>query len=133
MEDFNLRFSILWIACMLTYLLGDVIRIFSGNFTPGEIDGIPVDPIMYFVMAIIMVIPIVMILLSLVLKLQVNSWLNIIVAIGFLAFNLAGIAGYKTFDIFLICVSFVFNGLTVYYGIYLLRRNFKSRNAVEGG
>ncbi len=131
MEDYKIRFSILWIACMLIYLLGDVIRIFAGEFTPGEIDGNPVDPNMYLLMAVLMVIPIAMVLLSLILKLQVNSWVNIIIAIGFLAFNLAGIAGYKGFDIFLLCVSFVINGLTIYYASYLLRRDFRSRKAVK--
>jgi len=31
---------ILWVALMLTYLLGDVLRIFSGDFKAGEIGGI---------------------------------------------------------------------------------------------
>ncbi len=32
MEDIQINLSILWVALMLTYLLGDVIRIFSGDF-----------------------------------------------------------------------------------------------------
>ena len=32
----------LWVATMLTYLLGDVLRIFAGDFVAGEIDGEPV-------------------------------------------------------------------------------------------
>ncbi len=115
MEDLNIRFSIIWVATMLCYLLGDVMRIFSGSFTPGEIDGTPVLDIMWFGMAAIMVIPIVMVVLSVILKHPVISWINIVVAIVFLVFNLAGIAGYEAFDIFLLSVSFVFNALIIYY------------------
>jgi hypothetical protein len=40
MEDVQIRLSALWVALMLTYLLGDVLRIFSGDFKPGEIGGV---------------------------------------------------------------------------------------------
>ena len=32
MEDVQIRLSGLWVALMLTYLLGDVLRIFAGDF-----------------------------------------------------------------------------------------------------
>jgi hypothetical protein len=32
MEDVQIKLSALWAALMLTYLLGDVLRIFSGDF-----------------------------------------------------------------------------------------------------
>lgn len=115
MEDINIIFAILWIACMLTYLLGDVLRIFAGEFKPGEIDGKPVGQKMFFGMAVIMVIPIIMVVLSIILNHPANSILNIIVASIFILFNLAGIKGYKPFDIFLLLVSFVFNSLTLYF------------------
>lgn len=115
MEDVKIILSILWVACMLCYLLGDVLRIFSGNFTAGEIDGKPMGQKVWFGMAVIMVIPIVMVFLSLILGFPSNSWVNIIVASIFILFNLAGIKGYKAFDVFLLIVSFVFNALTIYY------------------
>jgi ABC-type transport system involved in cytochrome c biogenesis permease component len=37
--DVQIKLSELWVALMLTYLLGDVMRIFSGDFTGGEIEG----------------------------------------------------------------------------------------------
>ena len=100
---------------MLCYLLGDVLRIFSGNMKPGEIEGKPVGQKVYFGMAVIMVIPIVMVFLSLILNFPANSIVNIVVASVFILFNLAGIKGYKPFDIFLLVVSFGFNALTIYY------------------
>ena len=36
MEDVQIRLSGLWVALMLTYLLGDVLRIFSGDFKAGK-------------------------------------------------------------------------------------------------
>ena len=39
MEDVQLILSILWVATMLCYLLGDVLRIFAGDFKAGEIEG----------------------------------------------------------------------------------------------
>ena len=118
MEDLQIRFAVFWLATMLVYLLGDVLRIFSGNFTAGEIDGEPVSQYMYLFMAIIMVIPIIMIVLSVLLPVgPLSSWLNLIFAVGFIIFNLAGIGGYKAFDVVLLIISFGFNGLTIWFAV----------------
>jgi hypothetical protein len=117
MEDVKIILAFIWVATMLCFLLGDVLRIYAGDFKSGEIDGKPVSHKMYFGMAIIMVIPIVMVVLSVIMDFPVNSWVNIIVAIIFFVFNLIGIKGYKAYDVFLLVVSFIFNALTVYYGV----------------
>jgi hypothetical protein len=39
MDEMKITLSALWVALMLTYLLGDVLRIFSGDFKAGEIGG----------------------------------------------------------------------------------------------
>ena len=39
MVDTRIILSSTWVALMLTYLLGDVLRIFSGDFVAGEIGG----------------------------------------------------------------------------------------------
>ena len=106
----------LWVALMLTYLLGDVLRIFSGDFKAGEIGGVHVTQIMWLGIAILMVMPIVMILASLTLNYPVNRWVNIIAAIVFFVFNLIGLPTYPSpYDKFLIVVGLVFNVLTVGY------------------
>ena len=116
MEDVKIRLSLLWVALMLTYLLGDVLRIFSGDFKAGEIGGMQVTQKMWLGIAILMVIPIVMVFLSLVLNYPVNRWANIIVAIIFFGFNLIGLPTYPSaYDRFLIIVGLVFNALTVWY------------------
>ena len=118
----RIKLSLIWVACMLCYLLGDVMRIFAGEFTSGEIDGTPVAPWMWLLVGAIMVIPIIMVVLSLVLTFPKNSYVNIIMAIFFLVFNLAGIGGYKAFDIFLLVVSFGFNALTIWYAWILIKK-----------
>lgn len=117
LDDINIILSVLWVACMLCYLLGDVIRIFAGVFKVGEIEGKPVSLKMYLFIAIIMVIPIIMAILSLLLPFPLNGWINIGVAAFFILFNLAGIKGYKAFDIFLLIISFGINGLTIWYSV----------------
>ena len=116
MEEVRIKLSALWVSLMLTYFLGDVLRIFSGDFEAGEIGGMAGSQAMYLAVAIVLLLPIVMVFLSLTLKRPVNRWANIIVAIFLFAFNLIGISGYPgVYDRFLIAVSFAFNVLTVWY------------------
>ena len=82
MQDVQIILSGLWVAVMLTYLLGDVLRIFAGDFKAGEIEGKKITQKLLMGIAILMLIPIVMLLLSLTLAFPVNRWVNIIAAIG---------------------------------------------------
>ena len=116
MDDVQIKLSAIWIALMLTYLLGDVLRIFSGDFKPGEVGGMQVSQGMYLGMAVLMLIPILMVFLSLVLNQPVNRWANIVVAILFFLFNLVGLPTYPSwYDKFLIVVGLAFNLLTVWF------------------
>lgn len=116
MEEVRIRLSGIWMSLMLTYLLGDVLRIFSGDFEAGLMDGMQVTQAMYLGLAILLVIPVVMVFLTLVLPYRVNRWANIILAIFFFAFNIIGLPTYPSlYDQFLIVVGLVFNVLTVWY------------------
>jgi len=121
MEDVQLILSALWISLMFTYLLGDVLRIFAGDFVAGEIGGEKTTQSMWMMAAILMLIPIVMISLTLILPYPTNGWLNIISSVFLFLFNLAGIRGYPSyFDKFLIAVGLVFNVVIVLYaGIWI--------------
>jgi len=46
MEDVKIILSTLWIVLMLTYLLGDVTRIFAGDFVAGEMEGVKVTQVL---------------------------------------------------------------------------------------
>ena len=116
MEGVKRKLSALWTALMLTYLLGDVLRIFSGDFSAGEVDGLVVTQAMYLGMAALMVIPVVMVFLSLVLSYRANRWANIVLAVFFFGFNLVGLPTYPSaYDQFLIVVGLGFNVLTAWY------------------
>lgn len=94
------------------------LRIFSGSFKPGEVDEKPAPKYMWSVAAAVMVIPIIMVVVSILLPIgPLSNWLNFIIVIGFILFNLAGIKGYKPFDVFLLIVSFGFNGLTIFFTV----------------
>lgn len=116
MEDVQIILSALWISLMLTYLLGDVMRIFAGDFVAGEMGGEKATQRMWMMAAILMLIPIVMVSSTLILPHPINGWLNIILSVFLFLFNLAGIRGYPSyFDRFLIAVGLVFNVVIVWY------------------
>ncbi len=116
MDEVKIKLSALWVTLMLSYLLGDVMRIFSGDFRAGDMGGVQVTQEMYLGMAILFVIPIVMVFLSLTLKYKANRRANIIVAIIFFGINLIGLPTYSSaYDQFLNVVGLVFNALTVWY------------------
>ena len=85
MEDVRIILSGIWVALMLTYLLGDVMRIFSGDFVAGKMGGMQVTQTMFLGMAVLFAIPIVMVFLSLTLNYPMIRWANIIVAVVFFA------------------------------------------------
>ena len=116
MDETRIKLSAIWIALMLIYLLGDVLRIFSGDFKPGEVDGMQVGQMAYLGMAALMLIPILMVVLTLILKQPVDRWANIVVAVVFFLFNAVGLPTYPSaYDKFLLAVSLGFNALTVFY------------------
>jgi hypothetical protein len=115
MADVRIVLAGLWVAVMLTYLLGDVLRVFAGHVTPGEIGGREASQGMWLGIAAIMLVPIVMVVLSLVLPYPAVGWLTIVVAVVVVVFNLAGLPYVGMYDNFLILVSFVFNALTIWY------------------
>jgi small basic protein len=103
---------------MLTYLLGDVIRIFSGDVVLGELDGVKFTQSMALGIAGLMVTPILMVVLCLILPQNINRWVNIIVATLWFLFNLLGLPTYKGhYDKFLLAVSMVFNIITIWFAL----------------
>jgi Family of unknown function (DUF6326) len=115
MADVRIILSGLWVAVMLTYLLGDVLRLFAGDMTPGEIKGRQASQGMWLGIAVIMLIPIIMVILSLTLQYPAIRWVNLVVAVLVVVFNLFGLPYAGLYDNFLIVVSFVFNAMIVWY------------------
>ena len=116
MPDVQIRLSALWVALMLTYLLGDVLRIYSGDVTPGQILGHAGSQALWLGIAVLMVIPIVMVVVSVTLTGQTLRWISVIAAVGLFAFNAIGLPGYPgLYDKFLILVGLAFNAGTAWY------------------
>ena len=114
--DTRIILSGFWVALMLIYLLGDVLRIFAGDFEAGKIAG-NFEPTqgMWLLIAVIMLIPILMVVLTLTLPYPLIRWVNIVVAVLAILFKLLGLPYKGAYDNFLIAVSFVFNALTIWY------------------
>jgi hypothetical protein len=115
MLDTRIILSGLWVSTMLIYLLGDVLRIFAGDFKAGEIGGMQPTQVMWLLIAVLMLIPIVMVVLTLTLKYPAIRWVSIVAAIFLVVFNLISLPYDGAYDNFLIIVSLVFNALTVWY------------------
>lgn len=120
MEDVKIKLSILWIARMLTGFLGDVIRFFEPGIIEGiiagDIDGMLMTHEMLLGMAILMEIPIIMVVLSLILKDKANRWANITVA-GFLLIldGIGVVVATSAYVYVVVGVGLVFNFMTVWY------------------
>ena len=116
MSAIRIQLSALWVSLMLTYFLGDILRVFSGDYLKGVADPTQIGQAAYLGMAALFVIPIAMIFLSLVLPQPIDRWANIVVAALFFLINIVGLPTYASaFDKFLIVVGLVFNVVTVWY------------------
>jgi hypothetical protein len=115
MLETRVTLSALWAAVMLTFLLGDVLRIFAGDFVTGEMNGKPVGRGIWLVAALVMLVPIVMVVLSIVVPYPAIRWLSMGVAVLVVAFNALGLPYRGSYDNLLIAVSFVFCALVIWY------------------
>jgi hypothetical protein len=114
MVDVRIKLSALWVSLMLSYLLGDVLRIFSGDFEAAAATMEQISGGFYLGMAALFAIPIVMVFLSLTLGYKANRWANITLAAVFFVINIIGLPTYPSlYDRFLNVVGLVFNLLTI--------------------
>jgi hypothetical protein len=115
MVDVRITLSGLWIAVMLTYFLGDVLRIFADHVVPGQIQGKAVGQGTWLLIAAIMLVPIVMLVASLTLPYPAVRWVTLVAAVASVVFDLVSLPYEGAYDNFLIGVSVVFCGLIVWY------------------
>ena len=118
MPEVQIKLSALWVALMLTYLLGDVLRFWSGDAIPGQFGGLKQElvPAALFGVALLMLVPIVMVVVSVMLTGQTLRWVSVIAAVGLFAFNVIGLPTYSgLYDKFLIIVGLGWNAATAWY------------------
>lgn len=115
MLETRLVLVILWIATMLTYLLGDVLRLFSGDAEIGHIEGKVATQGMWLLISVIMVVPILMSVATAIVAYPQVRLLNLIVVSLVFVFNLIGLPYKGHYDNFLIVVSLILKGIIFYY------------------
>jgi len=106
-----------WISLMLVYLLGDVLRLFSGDAQPGRIGDRAASSWMWLVAALVMLVPIAMITVSLMVPAEPLRWITVIVSAALVLFNLSGLPYQGLYDNVLIIVGFAFNGLVIWQAL----------------
>lgn len=115
MVDARITLSGLWVAVMLTYMLGDLLRVFAGDFVAGELAGTPATQGMWLLVAVLMLIPIVTLVACLTLPYPAARWAALVAAAFLIVFNIVGLPYKGAYDNFLIVVSIVFCGLIGWY------------------
>ncbi len=115
MPDTRIILSATWVVVTLIFLYGDVLRIFHGGEPAKAMAAMNLSQLAWLGIAILMLLPILMVFLTLVLPQPASRWANIILAAFFFLFNLVGLPTYPPlFDKFLLAVSMVFNGVTIW-------------------
>jgi hypothetical protein len=117
MDPTRIVLAACWVSLMLIYLLGDVLRIFAGHFTPGRMVGREAAGWMWTVAALVMLLPIVMILVSLLVPATPLVWITVIVAAFLVIFNLSGLPYEGFYDNMLIVVGILLNGVTIWQAL----------------
>jgi hypothetical protein len=117
MDPTRIVLAACWVSLMLIYLLGDVLRIFAGHFTPGRMVGREAAGWMWTLAAVVMLLPIVMILVSLLVPATPLVWITVIVAAFLVLFNLSGLPYEGFYDNMLIVVGILLNGVTIWQAL----------------
>ncbi|MDA3935472.1 MAG: DUF6326 family protein [Actinomycetota bacterium] len=105
----------LWMALTPTYLLGDAIRVYAGDFEAGEIADQPLSESLWLLVTSIMPIPIIMIVLSLTLPYPALRWACIIVSVVLIVFNLVAMPHKGKYNNFLIGTSLILNATIIWF------------------
>lgn len=114
------KISALWASVMFCYLYGDFFWLYQPGKLQGMLEGkmAPFGPVTQRVLlgtTVSMTIPAVMVFLSLVMKPNLNRWVNIILGMLYTLFVLVTMPGAWAFYLFLGSVDVVLSALIVWY------------------
>ena len=100
MEDWKIRIAVLWFVLAHGMLVFAALAIYETGYIEGviagEVQGGPITPELNLELAIVLLIPLVMAVLSLTLRDSINRWLNIIAGAVFAVLVLADPIMYLT-------------------------------------
>ena len=98
MENVKTKIAVLWLVFFCTMVTVPILELYLPGYVEdiiaGEAEGEPITAEVILLLAIIMVIPPVMAVLSITLKDSINRWANIIVGIVFAGLVLVGLGEY---------------------------------------
>jgi Family of unknown function (DUF6326) len=93
----RLKIAALWVAMLFLFAYGDIFGFFAPGqieeVIGGEISGIKITQVFLFVISVYIAIASVMVFLSLVLKLNVNRWTNIVLPLLYIVSIVASVIG----------------------------------------
>jgi hypothetical protein len=113
MDPRRVQLMVCWVALMLIYLLGDVLRLYEKGQAAAMIDGKPMTQTHLLMAALLMLAPILMAFGMVFLPQGVARWCGIIAAIALFFINVFGVASYTgLFDRVLIGLSLMLNVFT---------------------
>ncbi|MGI6635220.1 MAG: hypothetical protein ACOX7B_08620 [Christensenellales bacterium] len=113
MDSHRVQLAVCWVALMLIYLLGDVLRLYEKGQAAALIDGEPMTQTHLMMAALLMLIPILLALGMVFLPRGLARWAGIIGSVVLFIVNVFGVAGYSgLFDRMLIGLSLVLNIFT---------------------
>ncbi len=113
MDPRRIQLAACWVALMLIYLLGDVLRLYEKGQAAALIDGKPMTQTQLMMAALLMLTPILLALGMVFLPQGIASWASLIGAAALLVINVFGIASYSgLFDRVLIGLSLALNVFT---------------------
>ena len=125
LEDYKInikiKLSILWASVTLFYLYGDYFELYIPQKTQGLVtgDNLLDSPTNLFLAALLLAIPVVMIVLSILLKPTINRVLNIVFGLFFTALMLliafTSMEPWRTFYVFYAILESVITTLIVWY------------------
>lgn len=113
MEPHRVQLAVCWVALMLIYLLGDVLRLYEKGQAAAFIDGKPMTQTHLMMAALLMLIPVLLALGMVFLPRGFARWAGIIGSLLLFIVNIFGVAGYSgLFDRVLIVLSLALNAFT---------------------
>ena len=113
MEPHRIQLAVCWVALMLIYLLGDVLRLYEKGQAAAFIDGKPMTQTHLMMAALLMLIPVLLALGMVFLPRGFARWAGIIGSLLLFIVNIFGVAGYSgLFDRMLIVISLALNAFT---------------------
>lgn len=113
MDPRRIQLAVCWIALILIYLLGDVLRLYEKGQAAAMIDGKPMTQTHLLMAALLMLTPILMALAMVFLPQGFVKWAAVIVSLILFIINIFGVVSYTgLFDRVLIVISLILNVFT---------------------